>query len=111
MNFIFSKDYKGPGFGFLTTARMYDKWGHFAGSATGVLGILGILRLVRVFETFDIWASALICFTLGLLYEIYQGLEAARRYTGKLPVTADGFSILDLICNIAGITLTVLMLG
>ena len=101
---------------------MFDKWAHFAGSAAGVLLILALFRLACIlggipFDPFTAWigtwGGAFFILTLGLAYEIYQGLEAGRyeeaaKVLDGLP--EDGFSILDLICNIAGIALVLWVL-
>ena len=123
MKFFFSKDYKGPGFGFLTKARMYDKWGHFAGSAAGVLLFVALIRLNAILGPatwnpilggLGVWIGAVLVFLVGLAYEIYQGVETAQ-YLERGDYTVqpknDGFSILDLLCNIGGILLVLWVLA
>ncbi len=122
MSIVFSKDYRGPGFGFLTQARSYDKGFHFAGSAAGVVAVLVFGRLVLrlpawfVYGTpIPLWIASAIVFAVGLGLEIYQG---RKRYLwenppeegpiGVLPTNydpSDGFSFLDLVADLAGIAL------
>ena len=94
----FSKDYLGPGFGFLTKAIEYDKWVHFAGSAAGVLMFLWVYRHVingAPTDDFLLQLSMLSAFVMGLGLEVTQGQDS----------NSDGFSFLDLIANGLGILL------
>ena len=121
MKFVFSKDYTGAGFGFLTKARMFDKWGHFGGSAAGVLLFVALIRLAfllggmpwnPVVSGICIWIGAAMTFAIGLGYEIYQGIEEAKikediGEAAWIARGADGFSLLDLLSNVGGIALVV----
>lgn len=111
MRIKFSEDYKGPGFGFLTKAKEYDKWAHLAGSATGVL--FAVLVGIPLF-----WSIVQIA-VLGIGLEIWQGRKRwlweyrederyARLGSRAVPLSydkADGFSWLDLVANALGILL------
>lgn len=102
MKIKFSKDYQGPGFGFLTKAREYDKWAHLAGSAAG-----GLFLILIGIPTG--WALAVIAL-LGLGLEIYQGKRrweydnADKAFPSDYD-QGDGFSFLDLVADALGLLL------
>jgi len=130
MKIKFSKDYRGPGLGFLTKAREYDKWVHLAGSAAGMLMVLWILGLFGM-QIYHVQGAAgrvilyprglviatIVVGLLGLGLEIYQGRkrwlwehpeDCADGPVKILPTSydpSDGFSWLDLVADALGILL------
>jgi len=116
---VYSKDYKGPGFGFLTKAREFDKWTHFAGSATLFVVILLICRATGIVRDWSTPGGAKAILTAafavawgGVALELIQGLQAedaAKDSRVELFRDADGFSFLDLAANLAGIGVALIL--
>ena len=104
MKIKFSEDYKGPGLGFLTKARGYDKLAHFA-------VCLSAIRILVLFMVPVLWARVIIgAIAIGL--EVWQGREAWREYQPNKNLYEvldcsmsypDGFSFIDLIADAMGI--------
>lgn len=80
MSFRLSGDQLGAGFGFLTTAREYDKWSHAAGSALFLVVVWTLLYWKRgelsLYET--LLASTIVVFLGGIGLEIWQGIKGGR---------------------------------